>query len=313
MTTRFFGLVLTALLLASCLHHRPASDTPATVASISPPPATAVPTEPADGPAMPVGGGIYRTYHVGPLRDPAHPELLHGPGIVYERIKAPDWDTSGRTSSATVLPGPVTTWSTGAEAPDMSAADQAIFAARSRDLIAALLEQNLALTKLLGAPASSGNAGPPVSAAPQGSPASPASSAATPAPSPSSPPGEEIAPAGSLPEALGDPSLILLSPSPDNVVELSAALLHPRIPGLKNPFAVRYVTTQALQSREIRIDALSLGAKPACVIADHLYQCGEELGPFRIAAIDADGVYLRKDRFLIRIPMQDQPVTLRFP
>ncbi len=64
------------------------------------------------------------------------------------------------------------------------------------------------------------------------------------------------------------------------------------------------------------IAGLLVGVGPsevAACINGRLYGQGDRFEGLTITAIAADEIELRQDRFRLRVPVQDQPLTLRLP
>lgn len=322
-----------SLLLAGCASTGPTPSEPVvTVTAVSPSTAAPDPVGAREALAASVTRpAITKAYYVNRIIDPDHPELLYG-GVVFRREKEATWNTAGGpldfpAYSSPVHTGPITSLPNGSEYPAMTPADAEIYRARTSELINALLEQNVALADKLSAVAHGVDDvrqdGP---AATLSAPARSASHAQREQPHGATSgrsqtrfadgavamPGSAGGPPQAPPLAT-DERFVTIAPSADNVIELSPALLDPPIPGLTNPFRQRYQFRTILQETAVTIGGISLGEDPTCIIGDRLYTVGDSYETFTVAAIDEEGIYLRKDSFLLRIPMQDQPITLRYP
>lgn len=295
--TSFICCIVAAALLAGC------ATQPKTTAKASVPAAAMVFTEPVIQPsaASAVRPAVHKAYYVGRIVDPKYPELMYGNGIVFRRERAASWNTSTAAidTPADAMSGPLRSLPDGSETPGMTPADAEIHEARTSAIVDALLEQNAELAQQLAT--ASKTAAPP-SERPinvQALPVAPTMS--TPTHSPEPPPSAPTEP------------LVTIAPSADNIIELSPALLEPPIPGLTNPFRQRYQFETQLRETKIVVSGIALGPQPSCVLGDRIFNLGDAFESFTVAGIDADGIFLRKESFLLRIPMQEAAVVLRYP
>jgi hypothetical protein len=246
---------------------------------------------------------LQKAYFLGRIVDPKYPELMHGEGIVFRRERAEAWNTASNSMASTgYKTGPIRSMTNGAEVPGMTEADAEIHEARSSAIVDALLEQNADLVQKLAE--ASKTAKPPQQDAAPSAPF-PADRPATAAGAAKS---EHFSPAPAGPDPL-----VTIAPSADNVIELSPALLEPPIPGLTNPFRQRYQFETQLRETKVIVSGIALGPQPSCVLGERIYNVGDAFESFTIASIDAEGIFLRKESFLLRIPMQDAAITLRYP
>jgi hypothetical protein len=51
----------------------------------------------------------------------------------------------------------------------------------------------------------------------------------------------------------------------------------------------------------------------SCIINSQISSVGDLMEGLMIAAIDVDGVVLQGPHFRVRVPLQEQPVTIRLP
>lgn len=309
-------LLLTPFAMLGCASKT--TDIRASVApsSAAPPPTVAAAPVESRGFTRPA---LTKAYYVGSLVDPDHPELMFSRGVVFRREREATWDTTGRSfQTPGVLSGPITSWPNGSEYPYPTDADQEIHAARTDELFNALLEQNAELTAKLSALANKeaetalqeSSASPPTIKVRPGSVPLAGSVPSNAAVTVSAPP---LPVSGPRPgSSQGEPS-VTIAPSADNVIELSPSLLDPPIPGLTNPWRQRYQFKTELVETTIRVEGISLGEEPTCIIGEKLYSVGDQFAVFTVASIDGEGIYLRRDAFLLRIPMQEKPITLRYP
>jgi hypothetical protein len=287
--------VSTALSACSSTSHKPA-------AAIAPSPIVFAEPIHETPTAEPVTRpGYHKAYFLGRVVDAQYPELMHGEGIVFRRERAEAWNTSSPTlQPATYHTGPIRTLTNGSEAPGMTAADTEIHEARTTAIVDALMAQNTELIARLADVTTP--------------PSAPAADAATPAQLPSAPRAarSDGQPAPLVGQPDRDPD-VTLPPSADNIIELSPALLEPQSIGMSNPFRQRYQFETQLRETKITLNGISLGPVPSCVIGEKIYNAGDSFESFTIESIDADGIFLRKESFLLRIPMQEAPITLRYP
>jgi hypothetical protein len=83
-----------------------------------------------------------------------------------------------------------------------------------------------------------------------------------------------------------------------------------------NPFRVRYHPPLPMRDISLGINSILIGAGPglnSVVINGRLYSAGDDLLGLRVAAISDEAVDLRHGNLLLRLPVQDKPVTLRLP
>jgi hypothetical protein len=286
------------LVLAGCLH----TARPAPTATAEVPPAVTVDRPIENEFRRTVSRpGIQKAYFVGRLVDPKHPELMRGSGIVYRRERAEGWDLATPTEDEhAYATGPIRSLPNGSEIAGMTAADAEIQEARTSSMIDKLLEQNADLVDQLA------DATSPIAAAEE-KPEAPKRAPAKPFPLPPA----KIT--RTLPSPSETEALVTIAPSADNIIELSPSLLEPPIPGLTNPFRQRYQFETQLRETKIVVSGIALGPQPSCVLGDRIYNVGDVFESFIIASIDGEGIFLRKESFLLRIPMQDTPIQLRYP
>ena len=255
---------------------------------------------PADNRAL--TPGFQKAYFVGRIVDSKYPELMHGDGIVFRRERPERWNTAGAEGGGGYSVGPIRSMPNGSEVPAMTAADAEIHEARTSAIVDALLAQNAELADKLAEAAKV-----PLPAAEKPSPIVLPGSAVT------TPPVQKPGATASTSTPGDTDALVTIAPSADNVIELSPSLLEPPIPGLTNPFRQRYQFETQLRETKITVSGIALGPQPSCVIGDRIYSAGDPFESFTIASIDADGIFLRKESFLLRIPMQEAAIVLRYP
>lgn len=301
-------LVATAAVAGCASRSAPTVKNMQPVATVTPAPAEPSPTAEAATPMRPYSRpALEKAYFVGRIVDPEHPELMYGDGVVFRREMPARWDTDGAGfDQRGFQTGPITSIRNGAEHPEATPADQEIFRARTNEIINALLTQNSQLADKLAKVTKGITELDPRSAQNGLNPPSTAPASISPALSPA------LATAGSQIVTDTNPT-VTLAPSADNIIELSPALLEPPVPGMTNPFRQRYRYKVELHETKVTIGGISLGEKPVCLIDDKLYAIGDTFETFKVAGIDAEGIFLQKDAFMLRIPMQDEAITLRYP
>jgi hypothetical protein len=98
------------------------------------------------------------------------------------------------------------------------------------------------------------------------------------------------------------------------VIDLSISTPPDAADRVANPFRVRY--RPRLQPRDVPIviGLVLLGAAPhnaSAVINDQPYQIGDLFEGLIVSSISAESVELRDSRSIVRLPIQDRPLTLR--
>ncbi len=124
------------------------------------------------------------------------------------------------------------------------------------------------------------------------------------------------APIPALPPSILAEAPIVIMPGADGVLDASSVVSVEEPDKIPNPFRVRYHPAPPLREVRLTIDSVLIGSRSeqtAAIINGRLYSPGETLEGLPIAAISADAVDLRENRLLLRMPVQDQPVTLRLP
>lgn len=106
---------------------------------------------------------------------------------------------------------------------------------------------------------------------------------------------------------------VLLSPNSDGIIELDLALFDSPSIGEVNPFVQRYQQKTGHRTLELRITSLASGPNPSVMLNKHLLGMGQSYEGFIIWSIEADGIRLRRDAFLLTIPMMEKPVSIRMP
>jgi hypothetical protein len=122
------------------------------------------------------------------------------------------------------------------------------------------------------------------------------------------------APVPALPPSAEADALVVLMPNSDGVLDEASVASVGDSDSIPNPFRVRYRPPLPLREVPITIDSILIGTRPdqdAAVINGRLYSPGETLDGMRVSAISTEAVDLRHNQLLLRIPVQDGPVTLR--
>lgn len=124
------------------------------------------------------------------------------------------------------------------------------------------------------------------------------------------------APVPKLPRPAPAEELVVITPDADGILDETRTAPAGNSDAIANPFRERY--RPPLQMREVRvtIESIVIGRLPgenAAIISGRLYSPGDTLGGLRVAAVSAEAVDLRDNLLLLRLPVQDGPVTLRLP
>jgi len=114
----------------------------------------------------------------------------------------------------------------------------------------------------------------------------------------------------------GPDAPIVAVPNADGVLDLTGISQIEDSDRLPNPFRVRH--HPAVQFRELPLAIGSVlvgdgGTEAAVIINGELYGAGDRLEDLAITSITADSVELRRGPILLKVPVQDQPTTLRLP
>jgi len=114
--------------------------------------------------------------------------------------------------------------------------------------------------------------------------------------------------------APADPSVVI-KPDADGVIDESAiGVVEEESP--INPFRVRYHPPLPMRDLHLGINSILIGTDRdtnAVVINGKLYSAGDDLCGLRVSAISNESIDLRHGNLLLRLPVQDKPVTLRLP
>lgn len=240
---------------------------------------------------------IRKAYYVGPIIDPAHPELLYRPGIVYREELPERWNQNAQGVRGAVT-GTISSAPDPAILPPSSPEQQQLIAQQQR-VMQLLAESNSDLTREV-ADLRDGKV--------EQTPAAPLAEIAEKTP--------EVAKVPkSIPtaEAALDLSRALV-PNADGAIELSPEILDEVDRTEPNPFVKRYQPQATYRQMTVEVTGTSSGPRPTASINGRLVNVGDAWESFVVAAITRDAVYLRKDAFLLQIPIARQrAVTLRMP
>lgn len=97
------------------------------------------------------------------------------------------------------------------------------------------------------------------------------------------------------------------------MIEMDLALFDSPSFGEVNPFVQRYQQKSSNRTLELRISSLARGPNSSVVLNNHLLGIGQTFEGFTLWSIEPDGIFLRRDAFLLNIPMLLKPVTIRMP
>jgi hypothetical protein len=123
-------------------------------------------------------------------------------------------------------------------------------------------------------------------------------------------------PVPALPRPAEPEQLVVITPDPDGVLDESALPVLEEPDAIPNPFRVRYHPPLPMRDVRVGIDSILIGAgsgQDCAVINGKLYSAGDVLCGLRISSISDEAVDLRHGELLLRLPVQDKPVTLRLP
>jgi hypothetical protein len=110
--------------------------------------------------------------------------------------------------------------------------------------------------------------------------------------------------------------LVEIRPDSDGVLDESAVATVEDPDGATNPFRIRYRPPLPMQDLRLGIDSILIGAgggRNTAVINGRPYSAGDELYGLRLSAVSEETVDLRHGNLLLRLPVQDKPITLRLP
>lgn len=256
---------------------------------------------------------IDKAYYVGNLIDPNNPDQMQGAHVVYRRERDARFNRNARGVPA--LAGPLSDLRQSGFQPMRTSPEVESFVAKQSQLLGALSEQNEVLlakvrdfeTQLKSPPAPP----PPPGGSAASAPREPF--AAKPARGPSAPEGDKRNSAAVVSAPSDEPQTVILVPSADNIIELSPQLLEPPIPGETNPFSQRYHPKVTLREVQVKVTTLGTGPVPSAVVNGQVLGAGDQFENLRVDRITSDHLYLRRENFVLEIPLQDAPITLRLP
>jgi hypothetical protein len=111
-------------------------------------------------------------------------------------------------------------------------------------------------------------------------------------------------------------SLVVIMPDADGVLDESSVSSVEDDENPVNPFRVRYHPPLPMRDIHMGINSILVGAGPgqnAAVIDGKAYSPGDDLYGLRVSVISGEAVDLRHGNLILRLPVQDEPVTLRLP
>ena len=316
MHANIFGAACATLLITGCAStsqmradsaqraSAPAPSTPPSAASSSGMP---IPNEPITTP------GIRKAYYVGQLIDPAHPELMYRPGVVFREELPERWNrnpTAARGAVSGVIaavPDPAILPPSSPEMEQMIAQQRKVMqllSDRNDDLAHALADAKSENAATVAALNQAATAAPPPPVASDTAAASPSGPGLAPPPA--------TMPA---PSAFGRLDLTrALVPNADGMIELSAEILDEVDRSEPNPFVKRYQSQTTFREIVINVSGASLGPRPTASVNGRLLNVGDTWEGFTVAAITRDAVYFQKEIFLLQIPLaRTSGVTVRVP
>jgi hypothetical protein len=272
----------------------------ATAAAVAPLPA------PAIGSGIPVPNefvatpGVRKAYYVGPMIDPAHPELMYRPGIVYRQEVPERWNRNP-TAWRGAVSGVIAAVPDPAILPPASAEMEQLVA-QQRRVMQLLSESNVDLRRRVEA------------VNPETEKPAPESAASTVTKQGAVPPaGPVTALTTTLPAARASVDLSrALVPNADGAIELSAEILDPVDRSEPNPFVKRYQSQTTFRDLLVTVTGTSLGPRPTASVNGRLLNIGDAWEGFTVAAIARDAVSFQKEVYLLQIPLaRASGVTVR--
>lgn len=116
----------------------------------------------------------------------------------------------------------------------------------------------------------------------------------------------------------GDPAsgagATVILPDADGVLDVAAAQQARAFDAIPNPFRIRYRPAPAIREVPLVISSVLIPDRPedaSAVINGRLYSPGDTIEGLKLTRIQADGLELRGDDIVLRVPVQDQPPKLR--
>jgi hypothetical protein len=119
-----------------------------------------------------------------------------------------------------------------------------------------------------------------------------------------------------LPAPAPQDPLVVIAPDADGVLDESAVDAVEDNETPTNPFRVRYHPPLPMRDLRLGINSILIGTDRdtnAAVINGKLYSAGDDFFGLRVSTISDEFIDLRHGNLLLRIPVQDKPVTLRLP
>jgi hypothetical protein len=304
----YLGAAGAAALLAGCsslpkIHFTRYGAPPVPTAAAAP----AIVPAPSAGTPVPnesvVTPGLRKAYYVGQIIDPAHPELMYRPGVVYRHEVPERWNRN---------PG-----ARGAVSGVISAlADPAILPPSSPELEQLIAQQRRAMQLLSATNEELRRQVEELTDDPEAA-EKVESAAARPAPAaaPAAVPPVASAPTAPAAAAPGPPDLSrALVPNADGAIELSREILDAVDRSEPNPFVKRFQPQLAFRDLVITVNGTALGPRPTASVNGRLLNLGDAWEGFSVAAITRDAVFLQKEIFLLQIPLaRTSGVTVRLP
>ena len=235
----------------------------------------------------------YEEYYVGMIADYDDPTFAYRPGslVVQTRPARFRGNAQGEAMPVMVGQGPVTASRPSNYHPDPTDTEISALVARSQRAISALTEENERLLNQVQ------DLQKPTKPTPASLPAARAADSATAA------------------TERGDEGgrLNLITPNPENVIELDPNFFLTPSPTTNNPFVQLYQPPVAFRELSLVISAAVPGPTPSAVINDEPYSVGDRLEGLTVHRIEPDMVYLRKDAFLLACPVSEKTLKLRLP
>lgn len=309
----FHRLPLVALCAAStalpgCVA-RPVPPSPQNVAPLAAPTAPEPSALPAEAVAIP---GLYKAYYVGQIIDPAHPELMYRPGVVYRQESAERWNRNPAATAGAVS-GVIGAVTDPARLAPFSAEQQQLIA-QQREALALLADDNARLTASSAATtpnADTPDTTPAVHESPTPATTPTVDLAVDPLPiAPPAPPAD----AEPIAAAKAYDFNRALIPNSDGIIVLSPELLEQIDRNEPNPFVRRHQLATQFRDITLALTGTAPGPRSSCTVNGRIYNNGDSLEGFRVVGIARDAVYLERGPFLLQIPLaRERPVVVRIP
>ena len=254
---------------------------------------------------------VYKRYYVGLLSDGPRNRFAHPPSELIVREDEERWTANG--SAAGLSAGPTLGYQSSAFHPEPLPGEVQAVLAQASATVEALADENTRLKKEVEA----ANAAALAAAARSVQVPAPAVVPAVTTPAAALVPTQSalgVAPPTAPVPASVSPDLLSFSPSAEHTIEVTADFARASVSSPRIPFEQVYFPAPTMADAKFRCSVVVPGPDATAVINKKIYAPGEALGDgFSLLSVDEDGVWLRHSFFRVRIPFQEQPVSIRFP